>query len=96
VQPLTIGELWAPERPRSALEAELATRGQRVLEDAFAAQLAKRLRDHDPVTTPALGWLEARLDSEGTSIDAVVHHAPEREGASYQTSACATSSPACG
>ena len=30
----------------------------RPLPDAYAAQLFQRLRDHDPVTTPALRWLQ--------------------------------------
>ena len=47
----------------------------------FAAQLAKRLRDQDPVTTPALGWLEERLGQQGTSIDDVVWRAQQRVGA---------------
>jgi hypothetical protein len=34
------------------------------LPDAFAAQLAKRLRGRDPQSTPALGWLEARLEAQ--------------------------------
>jgi cyclic beta-1,2-glucan synthetase len=55
------------------------------LSDAFAAQLAKRLRGRDPETTPALGWLEARLDAQGSSIETVVHRAQERQGASNVT-----------
>ncbi len=47
----------------------------------FAAQLAKRLRDQDPVTTPALGWLEEHLAQRGTSIDDVVRRAQQRVGA---------------
>jgi cyclic beta-1,2-glucan synthetase len=72
-------------RPRHALEAELADWDGRRLSDAFAAQLAKRLRDHDPETTPALGWLEDRLEAQGNSIDAAVNHALERQGASNVT-----------
>ena len=55
------------------------------LEDAFSAQLAKRLRGRDPRTTPALDWLEARLEAQGSSVEAVVHRAQEREGASNVT-----------
>ena len=51
----------------------------------FAAQLAKRLRDQDPRTTPALGWLEERLRLQGTSIEEVVQHAQQRQGASNVT-----------
>ena len=52
------------------------------LSEHLAAQLAKRLRDQDPNTTPALGWLERRLRLQGTSIDEVVQHAQQRQGAS--------------
>ncbi len=75
----------AAGRPRRALEAELDDRDGWPLSDAFAAQLAKRLRDRDPETTPALGWLEARLEAQGLSIDVAVNHALERQGASNVT-----------
>ncbi|POF29134.1 GH36-type glycosyl hydrolase domain-containing protein [Roseibium marinum] len=55
------------------------------LSEAFAAQLAKRLRDCDPLSTPAIAWLEERLASQGTDIDLVVQHAQERQGASNVT-----------
>ncbi|MFV3131949.1 GH36-type glycosyl hydrolase domain-containing protein [Niveispirillum sp. KHB5.9] len=55
------------------------------LSERFAAQLAKRLRDHDPRTTPALGWLEERLRRQGTSMEEVVQHAQQRQGASNVT-----------
>ncbi|CAK7255795.1 MULTISPECIES: GH36-type glycosyl hydrolase domain-containing protein [unclassified Shinella] len=55
------------------------------LPELFAAQLAKRLRDHDPNTTPAHGWLEARLAKQGTFVEAVVRHAQQRQGASNVT-----------
>ncbi len=71
-----------PGRSRAVLEAQLATLDALPLVDAFAAQLAKRLRDRDPVATPSLGWLEARLEAQGGSIDKVVHSAQERQGAS--------------
>lgn len=53
--------------------------------ELFAAQLAKRLRNHDPETTPVQGWLERHLSQQGTSIDAVVQHAQQRQGASNVT-----------
>ena len=55
------------------------------MSELFAAQLAKRLRDQDPRTTPALGWLEERLKLQGVSVDAVVQHAQQRQGASNVT-----------
>ncbi|OSQ35731.1 GH36-type glycosyl hydrolase domain-containing protein [Thalassospira mesophila] len=55
------------------------------LPEGFAAQLAKRLRDCDPLTTPAIAWLEKRLAKQGTEVDLVVQHAQERQGASNVT-----------
>ena len=55
------------------------------LSERFAAQLAKRLRDHDPEATPAQGWLEKRLAAQGTSIETVVQHAQQRQGSSNVT-----------
>ena len=70
---------------RSALETDIATRSSGPLSELFAAQLAKRLRNQDPRTTPALGWLEERLRLQGTSINEVVQHAQQRQGASNVT-----------
>ncbi|RYF38802.1 MAG: glycosyl transferase, partial [Comamonadaceae bacterium] len=77
--------LLAPGQARSALEADIASRPPGPLSEPFAAQLAKRLRDQDPRTTPALGWLEERLRQQGSSIDEVVQHALQRQGASNVT-----------
>jgi cyclic beta-1,2-glucan synthetase len=67
---------------RAALETDLAARPAGPLADAFASQLARRLRDQDPRTTPALGWLEERLIRQGTSIETVVQSAQQSQGAS--------------
>ena len=40
---------------------------------AFAVELSKRLRDHDPDTTPALRWLSDKLEAEATTTDTIVH-----------------------
>jgi cyclic beta-1,2-glucan glucanotransferase len=69
----------------SALERDIATRSAGPLSEHFAAELAKRLRDQDPRTTPAVGWLEERLKLQGTSIDEAVQHAQQRQGASNVT-----------
>ena len=37
--------------------------------EGFIVQLVQRLRDQDPETTPAVGWLEARLAREGMTAD---------------------------
>ncbi len=70
---------------RSVLEIDAVTRSSETLSDTFAAQLAKRLRDHDPRTTPALGWLEERLGRQGTSVEEAVEHVHRRQGASNVT-----------
>ncbi len=74
--------LFVSGADRSALDADIAARTSGPLPELFAAQLAKRLRDRDPLTTPGLGWLEDRLAHQGTSIDEVVQHAQQRQGAS--------------
>ncbi len=48
---------------------------------AFAVQLALRLRDSDPDTTPALRWLNERLAAEGTTTDEIVRDEVQRQGA---------------
>jgi cyclic beta-1,2-glucan synthetase len=70
---------------RSALEAEIAACSSDYLAEPFVARLAKRLRDQDPHTTPALGWLEEQLTRQGLSVDEVVQHAQQRQGASNVT-----------
>jgi len=70
---------------RSALEKDIATRSTDPLSELFATQLAKRLRDQDPRTTPALGWLEERLKRQGISIDEAVQLSQQRQGASNLT-----------
>ncbi len=65
-----------------ALESDMAVRSSEPLSEQFASQLAKRLRDQDPRTTPALGWLEDRLNSQGLSISEVVQRAQLRQGSS--------------
>jgi cyclic beta-1,2-glucan synthetase len=52
---------------------------------AFVVQLVLRLRDQDPNTTPARQWLEARLDSQGTTADQIVQEEHQRQGTSNVT-----------
>ena len=66
----------------SALQDDISSRSSEHLSEVFAAQLAKRLRDQDPKTTPALEWLEHRLKAQDQSVDDVVQHAQQRQGAS--------------
>ncbi len=42
-------------------------------------QLFQRLRDQDPTVTPALGWLEDRLVSQGTTADETVRLEHQRQ-----------------
>jgi cyclic beta-1,2-glucan synthetase len=55
------------------------------LSPTFAVQLLQRLRDQDPGATPALPWLEARLESSGTTADEIVRDEHQRQGASSVT-----------
>ncbi|MEO8559403.1 MAG: glucoamylase family protein, partial [Rhodospirillales bacterium] len=66
----------------SALDAVIVALPTEPLSERFAAQFAKRLRDQDPKTTPAYGWLEERLHLQGLTIDEVVHHVHARQGGS--------------
>ncbi len=74
--------LLASGESRFALESDIAMRSTEPLSEPFAAHLAKRLRDQDPRTTPALGWLEDRLKLQGLSVSEVVQHAQLRQGTS--------------
>ncbi|MFN3525247.1 MAG: glycosyl transferase, partial [Paracoccus sp. (in: a-proteobacteria)] len=72
--------------PGQAHQALLSDSGDpAAMRELFAAQLAERLRNLDPVTTPAIGWLEERLAAQGATVDGVVRHAQERLGASNVT-----------
>ncbi len=80
-----VERLLLPGCGKTALETEIASRSLEPLSELFAAQMAKQLRNQDPETTPALGWLEDRLAHQGISIDEVVLHAQQRQGASNVT-----------
>ncbi|MFN3273228.1 MAG: GH36-type glycosyl hydrolase domain-containing protein [Paracoccus sp. (in: a-proteobacteria)] len=68
--------------PGEAYQALLSQVSTDPLPELFAAQLAERLRNIDPLTNPAIGWLQERLAGQGASIDSVVRHAQDRLGAS--------------
>ena len=51
------------------------------LTTAFAVQLVQRLRDQDPVITPALHWLERQLEAQGTTPDEIVRVEHQRQAA---------------
>ncbi len=77
--------LTLPGSARAALDEDIVARSPLALSELFAAQLAKRLRDQDPHTMPALGWLEERLGQQGATIDDAVARAQQRQGASNVT-----------
>ena len=52
---------------------------------SFAVQLVQRLRDEDPATTPALRWLDQRLNAQGTNADEIVREEHRRQGAANVT-----------
>jgi cyclic beta-1,2-glucan synthetase len=52
---------------------------------SFAVQLAQRLRDRDPGTTPALHWLNDKLAQQGTSIDQILRDEVQRQSATNVT-----------
>ncbi len=53
--------------------------------EGFIVQLVQRLRDQDPETTPAVGWLEGRLAREGTTADELVRKEHNLQGATNVT-----------
>ena len=57
----------------------------RKLMPAFAVQLVHRLRDQDPHITPALVWLESRLQAQGLTPELLVQDEHQRQGASNVT-----------
>lgn len=77
--------LGSVERPAQPIEKVLLSFTSSPLPEFFADQLAKRLRDQDPRVTPARGWLEERLSRQDSSIEEVVHHAQQKQGASNVT-----------
>jgi cyclic beta-1,2-glucan synthetase len=73
-----LGTANAAPEPASAI---LASLDQVPWSTAFAVQLAQRLRDRDPNTTPALRWLNDRLGAEGTTTDQIVREEVQRQSA---------------
>ena len=63
------------------LDLTLRQLGQKPLSTSFAVQLVQRLREQDPVATPALRWLDERLAVQGTGADEIVQEEHRRQGA---------------
>ncbi|NOT39106.1 MAG: glycosyl transferase, partial [Alphaproteobacteria bacterium] len=75
-------QLLATKRPQAAtIEALLKPHESTPMPPAFAAQLVQRLRDQDPALTPAMQWLEAKLNAQNTSTDIVVQGEHMRQAA---------------
>ncbi len=66
-----------PQTPEAALRRLDGT----PLPGPFAVQLVQRLRDQDPKVTPALQWLDRRLEAQGTTTDEIVQEEHLRQGA---------------
>jgi cyclic beta-1,2-glucan synthetase len=65
-----------------AAATALASHAQTTFSDAFAVQLAHRLRDQNHEMSTALAWLDNRLAARDTTIDEVVQDVHRRLGAS--------------
>jgi cyclic beta-1,2-glucan synthetase len=81
--------LAAPKTPGqttfSVMQRVVAAYETQPLPDIVASQIAKRLRGLDPLHTPLLGWLEERLERQGTTLDEVIASTQTRLGASNVT-----------
>jgi len=77
--------LGVGSRQAERVETALQRFAQTPLPTAFAVQLVQRLRDQDPAVTPALRWLDERLDAQGTTADEIVREEHQRQGASNVT-----------
>ncbi len=74
--------LLAAKRPQAAeIECLLKPHENTPMPPAFAAQLVQRLRDQDPALTPAMQWLETKLNAQNTSTDIVVQNEHMRQAA---------------
>jgi cyclic beta-1,2-glucan synthetase len=71
-------------RFRALADAVEALDGEPIPE-ILAARIAQRLRGFDTAETPLHGWLQDLLNQQGVSMDDVVLHAQQRQGASNVT-----------
>ena len=70
---------------RVADPAALAPYQRLPFSEGFFVQLVQRLRDQDPETTPAVGWLQEQLKREGTTADEMVRREHQLQGATNVT-----------
>jgi cyclic beta-1,2-glucan glucanotransferase len=73
--------LGAGGAPAESVAIVLVADERKPLSQAFAVQLAYRLRDQDPRITPALTWLDERLAIQDTTTDTVVRDVHRQQGA---------------
>jgi cyclic beta-1,2-glucan synthetase len=52
---------------------------------AFVVQLSQRLREQDPAVSPAIEWLEERLEADGESVEQLVHSEHQLQAAAQAT-----------
>jgi cyclic beta-1,2-glucan synthetase len=72
-------------RPAEKTEDVLGRLADTPLADAFAVQLVQRLREQDESITPALVWLNRKLNAQGTSPGEVVTREHHAQGAANAT-----------
>ncbi len=68
-------------RPAESAAVVLVKHERGSLSQAFTVQLVHRLRDQDPMITPALTWLDERLAIQDTTTDAAVRDVHRQQGA---------------
>jgi cyclic beta-1,2-glucan synthetase len=77
--------LEAGERPPADPAKTLADLQGRPLPRPLLVQLFSRLRDQDPAVTPALRWLNASLEQQGTNAEEVVRLEHQEQVATHVT-----------
>ncbi len=79
------GSSASPDAGLRALADAAEALGGGPVPEIMAARLAQRLRGFDATETPLHGWLQDRLRQQGVTMDDVVQHAQQRQGASNVT-----------
>jgi len=77
---LLLGQSDLPANPQA-----FRSIGDAVLTTSFAVRLSHRLRDQDPVTTPAARWLDERLAARGTSAHELIRAEHQRQAGANVT-----------
>ena len=77
--------LWVGGAARESSREALRELESGTLSTAFAVQLAERLRERDPASTPAASWLNERLAAQGTTPEEFVRQEHQEQVASHVT-----------